>query len=171
MTTLANIVGYQCVWFIAVFGAARASPWPAAAAALAFAAIQLAWSRRRRADLSAVAASIVAGVAVDGALAHAGLVIYAAPLPALGAPLWILAIWSAFGLTLGHSLAFLQRRPWVAALLGASGAPLAYLGAARIEAVQLRTPGLLALGAAWVLVLPLLARFARAADVDGEAVA
>lgn len=171
MSALANILGYQCVWFIAVLGAAHASPWPAIAAALVFAAFQLTRSHRRPSDVRAVATSIAAGVAIDGTLAYAGLVTYAAPSPALAAPLWILAIWAAFGLTLGHSLAFLQRRPWLAASLGAAGAPLAYMAAARIAAVRLSGAGLLAIAIAWALVLPLLARVAREASVDGEALA
>lgn len=171
MNVLANILGYQCVWFIAVFGATHASPWPAVAAALAFAVLQIARSHRRPADVRAVATSIAAGVAVDGMLAYAGLVTYAAPSPALAAPLWILAIWAAFGLTLGHSLAFLQRRPWLAASLGAAGAPLAYIAAARIGAVRPSGAGLLAIAIAWALVLPLLSRLAREANVDSEALA
>ncbi|MGN6519928.1 MAG: DUF2878 domain-containing protein [Dokdonella sp.] len=171
MGMLANILGYQCVWFIAVFGAAHASAWPAVAAASAFALVQITISRRRRGDVYAMAIAVAAGVAIDGMLAHAGLVAYATPSPALAAPLWILAIWAAFGLTLGHSLAFLQRRPWLAALLGAVGAPLAYLAAARIAAVRPGATGLFAIAVAWALVLPLLCRLARQAGEDTEALA
>ncbi len=164
MSELANIVGYQCVWFIAVLGAARASSWPAVVALVGFGTLQLSLSRRRRADLRTLAASIAAGIVVDGALAHTGLVVYATPLPALVAPLWILAIWSAFGLTLGHSLAFLQRRPWLAASLGAAGAPLAYLAAARVDAIRVDGAGLLAVGMTWAVALPLLSQWSRTAD-------
>lgn len=168
---LVNVVGYQCTWLVAVFGAARASPWPGMVAAMVFAALQIRLSHRRRADTRAAVGSIMAGVAIDGTLAHAGLVAYATPSPALAAPIWILAIWLAFGFTLGHSLAFLQYRPWLATLLGAIGAPLAYLAAARVGAVRLDGAGTLAVGAAWALALPLLARLARVADIDRRAMA
>jgi hypothetical protein len=116
------------------------------------------------------AAALPIGATVVGAPAHAGVLRYAAPSPALpagGAPLWILGLWLAFAATLQCSLAFLQRRRWLAAAFGAIGAPLAYLGAAHgWQAVVFAAPSwptLLALAGAWALALPVLATIARPA--------
>jgi hypothetical protein len=165
-----NLLGYQATWFVAVIAAGRGLWWPGVLAALAFAASQLALARDRTRMLLLFAAALPIGAIVDGALAHAGVLRYAAPSPALpagGAPLWILGLWLAFAATLQCSLAFLQRRRWLAAALGAIGAPLAYLGAAQgWQAVAFAAPsalGLLALAGAWALALPVLATIARPA--------
>ena len=161
----ANLFGYQLVWFAAVIGAGRGSPWPGVVAALLFVVAQGWASPRRGADARLVAVALVLAVATDGAIAHAGWLQYAAAAPAIAhAPLWIVALWAAFAMTINHSLAFLQHRPWLACLLGASGGPLAYWGAARgWQAVTFATPawqGLAALAVAWGVAMPLLAAFA-----------
>ncbi|HEY6939861.1 DUF2878 domain-containing protein [Dokdonella sp.] len=161
MGNLANIIGYQCVWFAAVLGASCGLAWAGPAAAAVFAAIELRRSPHLRLDAKLIATCLAVGVVVDGTMALGGIVRYASPGPALAAPVWILSIWVAFGLTLAHSLAFLQRRPWLAAVAGAAGGPLAYLGAARLGAVAFERPGLIAVAFAWTLAMPLLATCAR----------
>ncbi|OZI29266.1 hypothetical protein CEG14_21845 [Bordetella genomosp. 1] len=166
MAFWANLAGYQAVWFAAVIGAGRGLAWPGVLAALVFAAAHLAWTRQRRADLVLMAAAAACGLLIDGGLALAGLMQHAAAAPAVppgGAPLWILALWCAFALTLNHSLVWLRGRPWLAAAFGAVGAPLAYLGAARgWRAVAIETPlAWLGLAAGWALALGLLATVAR----------
>lgn len=125
-----NLVGYQLVWFAAVMWAAAGQPWKAVAVALAFASLQWLASSQRRSDARLVVAALLLGVMLDGGLAESGVVRYASATPALLAPAWILAIWVAFAMTLNHSLGLLRGRPWLAALLGAVGGPLAYLAAA-----------------------------------------
>ncbi|HEU4664537.1 MAG TPA: DUF2878 domain-containing protein, partial [Dokdonella sp.] len=137
-------------------------------AALVFAAFELRRSTRARLDVALVATCFAVGVVVDGTMALGGLVRYATPAPALAAPVWILSIWVAFGLTLAHSLAFLQGRPWLAAIAGAAGGPLAYLGAARLGAVGFERPGLAAIALAWTFAMPLLATLSRDRRAIGE---
>lgn len=158
-----NLVGYQLVWFIAVAGAGRERAWPGVIAMVVFAAWQLMVSRHRRLDLSLIATAFTVGVVLDGLLAASGLLRYAAAAPALppgGAPLWILALWISFALTITRSLAWLKGRTMVAAVLGAVGAPLAYLGAARgwdaVEFAQPAWQGLLCLAVGWAVAVPLL---------------
>jgi hypothetical protein len=161
-----SLVGYQLVWFIAVIGAARGLAWPAIVGTLLYAVGQLGAARRFKTDLSLMAMAIVMGLLFDSALIHAGLANYAAPWPSADiAPAWILALWAAFSLTFTQSLAYLQTRLWLAALLGAAGGPLAYLGAARgWHAVNFANPSwraLLWLSIGWGLATPALAWFAR----------
>jgi hypothetical protein len=168
-----NAIGYQVVWFCAVIGAGGGRWWPALLAASVFVAWQWAVSRQRAADLRLVAAALACGLAIDGALAASGLARYAAawPWPAF-APAWILAVWAAFAMTLNHSMRWMQPRPWAAALLGAVGGPLAYLGAARgwdaVAFAPPQWPALLALAALWLLAMPLLAGLARYWSGDGR---
>lgn len=164
-----NAIGYQLLWFCAVIGAGRGLWWPALAAAAAFIGWQLAASPQRAVDLRLIAAALVCGVLLDGGLAASGLARYAAPWPAAElaefAPLWILAIWASFAMTLTHSLRLLQSHLGAALALGAIGGPLAYWGAARgWQALTFAAPtwaGLLYLAVAWALAMPLLAWLAR----------
>lgn len=160
-----NLVGYKLVWLVTVIGAGRGQWWPAVAAAAMFAVWQLSLSRQRWLELRLVGAALLAGLVIDGGLAASGLLRYeasAVALPAGGAPLWILALWSAFALTLTQSLRRLQHRPWLAATFGGIGGPLAYLGAARgFGALAFVAPAwiaMVALAVGWALALPLLMR-------------
>ena len=157
---IANAVGYQAVWFIAVLSAAAGLAWPGVAAAAVFVALQPSEPRGRRADAWLCGAALLAGLLLDGGLAGAGLLDYSAASTWSPAPLWILAIWVGFAATLERSLAFLQTRPLAAMLLGAIGGPLAYLAAARLGAVAFAepsTPAVLALSAGWAVLMPSLA--------------
>jgi hypothetical protein len=89
------------------------------------------------------------------------MLVYAAPFPsAQFAPVWIIALWMSFALTLNHSLAWLKSHPALAALLGAIGAPLAYWAAARgWGALAFAAQPALALGmlaVAWAILAPAL---------------
>jgi hypothetical protein len=150
-----NLVGYQLVWFAAVIGAAHAQPLLGVAVAVLFAAWQLSVSKDAKADAFIMLLAVALGMAIDGGLQASSLLQYVSPQPGLLAPAWILAIWAAFALTLNHSLAFLHGRTGLAALLGALGAPLAYLTAARgfgvVSFTQPAWRGLVALAFAWAL--------------------
>lgn len=176
-----NLAGYQLVWFAAVIGAGRGVAWPAALAAVLFVAWQLALSPRRGRELRLLVLALGLGLLIDGGLSLSGLARYATPAPALpagGAPLWILCVWMSFAMTVSQSLAFLQARPWLAALFGAVGGPAAYLGAARgwgaVAFVAPAALGLIVLALAWAVAMPLLstlsARWSRPhAGVPGHA--
>ncbi|MGN6112691.1 MAG: DUF2878 domain-containing protein [Luteimonas sp.] len=164
-----NLLGYQACWFVAVVAAGRGAWWPGPLAAAAFAAWQLAAAtpEARRRAVRVAGCALLAGAIIDGLLARAGALHFAAATPAVppgGAPAWILGLWLAFAMTLPVSLAFLQRRMALASVLGAVGAPLAYLGAARgWNAVAFAVPAwpvLVALCCAWAIALPLLAAIA-----------
>jgi Protein of unknown function (DUF2878) len=161
-----SLVGYQLVWFAAVIGAGKGLAWPGVAATLVYAACQLGSARHYRSDLSLMALAIMVGLLLDSTLIYTGLVHYAAPWPSAHiAPVWIVALWAAFSLTFTQSLAYLQTRLGVAALLGAVGGPLAYLSAARgWQALTFVAPNwraVLCLSVGWALATPALAWFAR----------
>lgn len=157
----ANLVGYQLVWFAIVISASRGQPWLGIASAMAFVALQFWYSPHRGADARTLVAAFTFGFLLDGALAATGWLRYTTPLVSLPAPIWILALWMAFAMTLNHSMAFLRGRPMLAALLGGVGGPMAYLGAARgFDAIAFAMPAwraisLLAVG--WAIGLASLA--------------
>lgn len=166
MKAFANFAGYQLVWFCAVIAAGRGLAWPGALAAAVFVAWQLAVSEQRGADARLIAVALPAGALIDGALAASGAAAYAAPWPSTGfAPVWILGLWCAFAMTLTHTLRFLHGRIALAALFGAIGGPLAYLGASRgwgaVEFAPPRWPALAWLALGWGVAMPVLAQLAQ----------
>jgi hypothetical protein len=168
MNAWINFVGYQLAWFGVVAAAGRGHPGLACAAAGGFVAIQMALSDRRILDLRLMLTAVVLGVSIDGALSALGWIRYAAPEPALppgGAPLWILALWGSFALTLTRSLAWLSGHAGWAAVFGALGGPIAYWSASRgFHAVRFLPPSYPAVGGlaiGWSGAMAILARMAR----------
>lgn len=171
-----SLLGYQAVWLAAVIGAGHGTAWPGVLGMLVYALAQLALARNARVDLSLMAAALVFGFLLDGALIRSGLARYASGWRDLQlAPAWILALWISFALTFSQSLRHLQNRLWLAALLGLLGGPLAYLGAARgWQVVSFAEPawrGLLVLAAGWGLATPALAWLARRVSTSSRATA
>ena len=171
MTFWANAIGYQIVWFSAVIGAGRGLWWPGVSVAAAFVLLHLALCRQtpaqRAVDVRLMLVALLCGLILDGGLAGSGLADYAADpltLASGGPPVWILAIWASFALTLRHSMSFLLGRPLVALSLGAIGGPLAYLGAARgwgaIAFAEPRWMAIVALIIGWAIAIPLLTTLA-----------
>lgn len=168
MSLLANLLGYQLAWFLTVIGAGHGMAWPAVLASTVYVVWQVLASRHPRIELRLLVAALLLGIALDGGFVVSGWVRYATPSPAWppgGAPVWILALWACFAMTLNGSLRYLQGRLGVAFALGAIGGPLAYLGAARgWQAVSFAAPqwrGLLLVACGWAIAVPLLAALAR----------
>ena len=167
MTFWVNLIGYQIVWFSAVIGAGRQLWWPGVIAAAIFMLSHLALARQSRTeravDVRLLAVAVTIGTLLDGTVAASGFARYAADdltlLPG-GAPLWILAMWGSFALTLRHSMTFLLGRPVIGLLLGAFGGPLAYLGAGRgwqaITFAEPRWTSIATLAIGWGIAIPLL---------------
>lgn len=161
-----SLIGYQLVWFTAVIGASHGLAWPGVIGMLVYAAGQLLLARRIRVDLSLMATALVFGFLLDGALVRTGMASYMTTWSNVAlAPAWILALCITFALTFSQSLRYLQKRLWLAALLGLIGGPLAYLGAARgwhvVNFVDPSWRALLVLAVGWALATPALAWLAR----------
>lgn len=159
------LVAYEAVWFAAVIGAGHDLAWPGVVAAVVFAAWRLAVSAHWRIELRLIGAGLLLGVVAEAAWGYGGLIRYEAARPWTEVPAWILALWMAFALTIVPLFGYLRERPWLAALFGAIGGPLAYFAAARgwhaatFVAPVWRVLPWLALG--WGISLSLLCVLAR----------
>ena len=85
-------------------------------------------------------------------------------MPAPFTTIWDLMIWANFSLTLDASLRFLQKRPLVAAFLGAICAPGTYYAGDGLGALNFSEPifsSLLWVGAVWLFAMPCLSLMAN----------
>lgn len=158
---------FQCGWVACVaFGNAGALLALAVCVPL-----QAMWPGRRTArEWLLVAGFSAAGIVMDLVWQAIGLLRFEGQL-VLGIPLWLVVLWVLFAGTLFHSLAFLQQRLWLAAVLGALAGPLSYIAGIRMGAATSAHDALhiaLAMAPAWALLLPVFARIARHRAIEAS---
>jgi hypothetical protein len=170
-----NLIGYQIAWFATVIGASHGLSWPAWAAAGVLWIAHTVASSHKSLDLKLLVFAALSGLCLDGFLAASGVLRYSPATPAVpgsGSPLWILALWLAFSTTLTRSLGWLRGRLGAAWVLGATGGPLAYWGAARgwnvIVFAQPQWRGILTLAVGWSMALMVLVRAAGATTTSSR---
>lgn len=158
-----NALLFQGFWLAAVLGAASGHPWLGPALLPAVAAFHLA-ARPGWRELVPAVVAVVLGYGADSALVFLDLLHFPRQTRLGGpSPLWMVALWGNFGIALRASLGWLQRRPRLAAALGAVGGPMAYFGGAALGAVRLGDPtwgSLAAVGVVYLVATPGLCRVA-----------
>jgi hypothetical protein len=155
---LLNFLALQAGWFACVLGAAHGRPWLGPVVVAVLVAGHLARHPRRRRELLVIACVAPLGAALDSLQQALGWIRYEGP-PLLGvlAPLWIVALWVLFPITFHGSMGWLRRRPLLAALLGATGGPLGYVGGERLGALEILPERWTSLGGMalfWGLAMP-----------------
>ncbi len=158
--TLRDAIVFQIAWFACVAGGNAG----ALAALLVLLPLQAMWPGRRSArEWGLVVFFSAIGLAMDLLWQATGLLDFSGDL--LGPiPFWLAMLWVFFGGTLLRSLAFLQQRLLLAALLGAVAGPFSYWVGMRLGAATSLNSALevmLTMAPAWALLLPLLARLSR----------
>jgi hypothetical protein len=167
---LLNYLALQAGWFACVLGAAQGRPWLGPVVVVVLVSLHLALHPQRRREALVVLCVAPLGTAVDSAQQALGWIRYVGePLGGLSplAPAWIAALWLLFPITFHSSLGWLRRRPVLAALFGAVGGPLGYLGGERLGALEIgpeRWPSLGGLALAWGLAMPVLLWLAERLD-------
>ncbi len=161
---LVNAALFQVAWFAAVLGAAGGRTWLGPLVLLPVLAVNLAMTPERRGEVKLWVAAGMIGLLFDTALVSAGLFApkrHLFPYPL--SPPWMVGLWIGFAATLNQSLGWLHGRLLLAALLGAVGGPLTYLGGARLGAADAlpQMAGLVILAVGWGLVTPLLLTLAK----------
>lgn len=151
---LADLAFYQLGWVADVFGARAGHAAWGVAAVLAYAGLHAIAEPQPRRARDLIALSTLAGIVIDSALVLGGAIEFPAALRVgpLPTPLWMLALWTAFGAAFSFHYAPLTQARARAWLLGALGGPavyayLAYLGVLTFP----RGPavGLLAIALVW----------------------
>lgn len=158
-----NFVLFQLGWLASVLGAARGMPWLGVVVVATIVTVHL-LRRGTPREPWLVGASALAGGVIDSSLASTGVVVYASPVPWPGlAPIWIVAMWANFAITIRHAMAWLAPMPWLAAGLGAVFGPLAYWGAFGLGAASFpsSSTAMAALAVVWGASLPILFELSR----------
>jgi hypothetical protein len=155
-----NMLWMQALWFGAVIGAAQEQLWLAPLLLMGFALWEFGPDRRVYGDFQLMLVAVLIGLILDTTWVRLGWLKFAADWGlSERAPLWILLLWAGLALTLNHSLAWLQSRLLLAAVLGGISSPLSYLAAERLGAVDIVSESgvwFVGLGLSWALALPLL---------------
>jgi len=158
-----NFIAFQVAWFACVLGGANDRALVGTLVVGAVIGLHLALAQRPLPEALLIAVAAVIGLIWDSWLVALGLMSYPTGNIAPGlAPYWIVAMWALFATALNLSMAWLKGRPWLAALFGAVGGPLAYLAGERLGGLQMPDP-VVALGAqalGWAVLLPMLTRLA-----------
>lgn len=162
---LINLSIYQANWFICVLGG-NSLLW----LALLLVGLHFLLSPQRKNDLILAFTVLPAGVAIDATLEAVGLFSFSAA--GVPIPWWLMVIWLTLATLPNHSLAWLQHRPVLSAVLAAIGGPAAYLGGAQLGVATINWDHGLAigvLGLVWALFWPLVMHFAGRLATVSEA--
>jgi len=167
-----NFIAFQVAWFACVLGGANDRALAGTMVVGAVIGLHLALAQRPRQEALLIAVAAVIGLVWDSWLVAFGLMSYPTGNFASGlAPYWIVAMWALLATSLNLSMAWLKGRPWLAALFGAVGGPLAYLAGERLGGLQMSDP-VLALGAqalGWAVLFPMLTQLAARLNGFGPA--
>ncbi|MFL6872077.1 MAG: DUF2878 domain-containing protein [Candidatus Azotimanducaceae bacterium] len=127
------------------------------------------WQRERR----FVVGLALLGLILDSIWIQLGILDFGSGALQLGnlalAPLWIVFLWVAVGLSLFEALGFFVRRPFLGAVIVGAAAPLSYSTGAQFGAVVIpSTAMLMVIALVWVVVFGLVFELARRAQQTAE---
>jgi len=165
----ANFLLFQLAWFAAVMGGAADRLWIACAPALGVCLLHLWLNRTKwRSEIVTILAVTALGIALETVFIHAPALLYhGMAADDFFPPVWIVALWLAFG-TLPHgSLRWLSGRLFLQIGLGAVFGPLSYLAGGRLGAAELVEPvstSLIIIALGWGVIMPAIFVVCRAID-------
>ena len=106
-------------------------------------------------DIKIIFISILLGFILDTLFLSFGFVGYKGSISY--APLWIIAMWAGFSITLIYTLDKLQNKYFLASLLGLVGGPLSYQAGVGIGSITItNNTSYMILAIAWAFSVPLL---------------
>jgi len=155
-----NFALYEIGWFACVLGAASGRSASGAIIAVTLVAVHLWLTTLRIAQTKLVAVALLVGLSVDTTLINLGVFRFSdLPGTTILPPFWMSVLWIQFATTLRYCLGWLSERYLLCAILGFTGAPIAFLGGERLGAIVFAEPrlwNLFVLGTVWAVAIPLL---------------
>ncbi len=159
-----NALIFYFGWVLCIFFAASHEPWWGIGITSIFLFFHCLMTRTLKKDLILIGVFVILGFFVDSLYSITGVVAYESPNPFSPhwAPFWILTIWAVFAVSINHSMWWLKKRYFLAALLGAWGGVASYVAGERLGAAHFPESYLksvLVIGGVWFFLLPLLMTF------------
>jgi hypothetical protein len=134
-----NILLLNALWFATVVGATHKILWPAYLCLLVLLAVIHIYSGIDKQGWKVIALSLVFGIVIDGFLMSNGMILYNShtQLIAWLPPLWILALWLGFGASVRVGMQWMLKSPIIGTIFMVVGAPLSYVSAAKLGAIEI----------------------------------
>jgi hypothetical protein len=155
-----NFLLFQSVYTLSLVGVLNNYAWLGCVGVAGFALWHARTAETAKTDFLLVGIAVVVGSLLDTLYMRSGLIAYNGELLWSGiAPLWILALWANFALTLNGCLRWLRSRLWLAAMLAGTGGPLSYYAGIRLGAATITGDPLFLfslIGITWGITVPLL---------------
>ena len=164
---IVNLVVFKAAWTTIVFSAAAGAPFIGVIAVATAVGIHLWLCDNTESEIRLLLVAAAMGLVWESVLVFFGLLEYSSGNWAPGlAPYWIVAMWVLFATTINVGMRWLRRNHATAVIAGAVGGPLAFFAGASTGAVELVSPAisLIAIGAGWAMLLPLLVQIAIRLD-------
>lgn len=155
----ANFIWFQTIWFLVIFTQYEFI-WVIGLLFIAFFLISPAKLR----DGVLMLVIVMLGTLIDSGLTLANIFSFESAAYVVPIPLWLVALWGAFSLTLPYSLNYLQTKGWLCVLLGAVFGPISYWAGERFGAVIFPKSlwwTLFILAVVWATLFPLSMVIAR----------
>lgn len=159
-----NVILFNAMWFGCIYWGNVFVPL-----VLMWAFFHFTLSQNAREEMSFVFMVTLLGTVIDSALIHLGVFIFSSDQYVI--PLWLIAIWLSFSLTLNSSLSFLKRSLILQYVIGAVAPPLSYLAGSKLGGVTFgysHTVSLITLSVIWLCLLPFLFKLNKRFSVVGE---
>ena len=150
--TLINLALFQIGWLVCVLG----GNIYAVAFTLIALSLHLWLVLDNPREWKLIGVIVLVGCLWDAAMAQSGVMRYSDASIA-GIPLWLVCLWILFATTFMHSLLWLQRYLWLAAVLAAVLGPLSYWLGSNLTEAELRAPllaSLAVMASGWALLFP-----------------
>ena len=157
---ITNLVLFKVVWALSLYGVI--SNWPSLGplALIAFVLCHAWLAPTVKADFMVAMIAMAVGLLLDTLYLRVGLIAYNGNEFWSGAaPLWIIALWANFALTMNGCLAWLQDRRWLASFLAFISGPLSYVGGIALGVATVTGDAWLlyaTIGIAWAITVPVL---------------
>jgi hypothetical protein len=161
-SSLLNFAWYQLLWFCAVLGG-DLLVWLLPPMLLAHLLRVDDW----RSEILLMLSVAGLGGTFDAVLTTAGYFHFDPAPSMLPIPLWLVAIWMGFAATLRHSMRYMVSHPRLMTLAAGFCAPLSYLAAGRLGAVEFplgQVPTAVAVGLSWLALTPALIWLAHSVE-------
>lgn len=149
-----NAAAFQLGWFVCIL---LGTPYALVFTLAAF-FLHFRFAPVDRRDWLSVCVAVPMGVLHDNLLWYFGVLDFGAVSNWGVAPFWLVFLWSLMALTFNHSLKWFYSRPWLLAIMGAIGGPMAYYGGIVLSGAQWGIEPILGwsmLAFIWVWLLPL----------------